>query len=340
MLALQSLSAAQSGSLSEGKVLLTPLARLAVLQATGADTVEFLQGQLTQDVKTLSANDARLTGYCTAKGRLLASGVIWKALVTDAGDPVGQMLVDAEVAPAFQKRLSMFVLRAKVKLAPTALKVVGVTAEETAIAPLENALGKLPRAAWIRTELPSGTWIAAPQGDAAARWWWVATEAQFDAAAASLADLAVTADAQDWAAADIAAGLPWITAATQDVFVPQTVNLELVGGVSFTKGCYPGQEVVARSHYLGKLKKRMFRGMSGGSGLDAAALPGADVFHSGDPAQPCGRVVNAAAAGAQIALLFESTFRSMEDGSLHLGTADGPAIDVLALPYPVAEKGE
>ena len=341
MLALQSFSAAQKGSLSEGKVLLAPLERVTVLQAAGADTVEFLQGQLTQDVKTLGAHDARLAGYCTAKGRLLASGVIWKGVVTESAvDPVCYFLCDTDVAPAFQKRLSMFVLRAKVKLASTALKVIGVTAAGKTVDALEAVLGQLPRAAWIRTELASGTWIAAPEGDGSARWWWITSEAQLDATLPSLATLGVLADPQAWQAADIAAGLPWITAATQDVFVPQTVNLELIGGVSFTKGCYPGQEIVARSHYLGKLKRRMFGGLADASGIDAGALPGSDIFHSADPAQPCGRVVNAALAGTQVAVLFESTFKSMEEGSLHLDAASGPVITVHALPYSVAEKSE
>ena len=69
-------------------------------------------------------------------------------------------------------------------------------------------------------------------------------------------------DADAWRAADLAAGIPWIGAATQDLFIPQTVNLELIQGVSFTKGCYPGQEVVARSHYRGTVKRRMAYGAS------------------------------------------------------------------------------
>jgi len=262
-------------------------------------------------------------------------------------------MVAADLAAAFQKRLSMFVLRAKVKLAPAPLKVLGVTADDAGAAALAAAFGPLPRGVWERADLPSGTWITAPvvgsqevgaqDVSPQARWWWIGTEDTLNAAIATLGANAFQADPAAWRADDIAAGLPWILASTQDVFVPQTVNLELVGGVSFTKGCYPGQEVVARSHYLGKLKRRMFRGTATTAGQDAAALPGTDIFHSADPAQPCGRVVNAsplASGEATVAVLFESSFASMEGGSVHLGAADGPRIDVLPLPYPLAVKGD
>jgi folate-binding protein YgfZ len=354
MLALHALSPVPAAGLADGAVALTPLDMLSVVHAAGADTITFLQGQLTQDVKSLGAHQARLAGYCTAKGRLLASGVVWTdSLAADGGC---YLMVSSDLAAAFQKRLSMFVLRAKVKLTAAPLVAIGVTARPGGVATLNAAFGDLPRGAWDRVDLPSGTWIAAPAAvesadGVQARWWWVGTEDALGAAVAALGAAAFRAVPSAWQADDIAAGLPWITAATQDVFVPQTVNLELVGGVSFTKGCYPGQEVVARSHYLGKLKRRMFRGTARAAdvhakGIQPAALPGTDIFHRADPAQPCGRVVNAAMSGpandpatSHLAVLFESTFVSMESGSVHLGAADGPALTVLPLPYPLADKG-
>lgn len=359
MHALHALSPVPAAGLADGAVSLTPLDMLSVVHAAGADTIPFLQGQLTQDVKSLGAQQARLAGYCTAKGRLLASGVVWMdnaRTEPQAADGGCYLMVSSDLAAAFQKRLSMFVLRAKVKLAAAPLKVIGVTARQGGVAALNAAFGDLPRGAWDRVDLPSGTWIAAPAAAESAdgvhaRWWWVGTEDTVAAAIGMLGATALRADASAWQADDIAAGLPWIIAATQDVFVPQTVNLELVGGVSFTKGCYPGQEVVARSHYLGKLKRRMFRGTARAADVQAtqmqpAALPGTDIFHSADPAQPCGRVVNAAvsaqpgdAAPSQLAVLFESTFVSMESGTVHLGAADGPVLTVLPLPYPLADKG-
>lgn len=359
MHALHALSPVPAAGLADGAVALTPLDMLSVVHAAGADTLTFLQGQLTQDVKSLNAHQARLAGYCTAKGRLLASGVVWMdnaRTEPQAADGGYYLMVSSDLAAAFQKRLSMFVLRAKVKLATAPLKVIGVMAGPGGVTALNAAFGDLPRGAWDRVDLPSGTWIAAPAAAQAAdgvqaRWWWVGTEDAVGAAIAALGAAALRADTSAWQADDIAAGLPWITAATQDVFVPQTVNLELVGGVSFTKGCYPGQEVVARSHYLGKLKRRMFRGTAQAGdvragNLQPGALPGTDIFHSADPAQPCGRVVNAAwsgqagdAAASQVAVLFESTFVSMESGTVHLGAVDGPVLNVLPLPYPLADKG-
>ncbi|GAA4335667.1 folate-binding protein YgfZ [Pigmentiphaga soli] len=307
-----------------------PLGHLAVLQAQGADAVEFLHGQLTQDVKSLDASHARLAGYCTAKGRLLATAVVWRQ---PAEEPAIRALVDAGVAPAWQKRLSMFVLRAKVRIAPLPLQAFGVSAGPAALAALATGAGaELPRAAWARAELPSGTWIGAPAAGAALRWWWLA-EAGREGALAGAAD---PAPAEAWRAADIAAGLPWITAATQDLFIPQTLNLDLAGGVSFTKGCYPGQEVVARSHYLGKLKRRSFAGLVRAGVADPSALPPADIFHDGD-AQPCGRVVNAADTASGTALLFECTLAAAHAGGLRLGAPDGLAIELQALPYALGE---
>ena len=175
---------------------------------------------------------------------------MWRAPPGADDAPQLYGLVRQDLSQALIKRLSMFVLRAKVKLAPAPLNVAGVQASAEDAAALEAVTGALPRAAWQRADLPSGTWIAAPSADGRLRWWWIASDAQLDAAAPLAAVLGL-APASQWQVADLAAGIPWIATATQDVFIPQTVNLELIQGVSFTKGCYPGQEVVARSHYRG-----------------------------------------------------------------------------------------
>jgi folate-binding protein YgfZ len=235
--------------------------------------------------------------------------------------------VRADLAEALIKRLSMFVLRAKAKLsASAALHAFGVQASAGQVPALQSAAGgALPDQPWQRADLPTGTWIAAPTA-AGPRWWWIASDAQRDASG-DLARLLGRGDAQGWQAADLAAGLPWIASLTQDLFIPQTVNLELAGGVSFTKGCYPGQEVVARSHYRGTVKRRMAYGRLEESG--AAAQPGVDVYDAKDAHEPTGRVVDAAGD----ALLFETTLASLPEGDLRLGAADGPRIRVLPLPY-------
>lgn len=319
-------------TLAAGAPTCAALDAMRVISAAGDDALTFLHGQLTQDVTGQPVDRASLAGYCTAKGRLLATLVMWRAS-TEPADPADarwHALVRADLADALVKRLSMFVLRAKAKLTLNAsLHAFGVRASAEHVAALQAAAGgPLPDEPWRRVDLPTGTWIAAP-GDAGSRWWWIASDAQLEAGR-DLAQLLGRGDAQDWQAADLAAGLPWIASITQDLFIPQTVNLELAGGVSFTKGCYPGQEVVARSHYRGTVKRRMAYGrLESGP----AAQPGVDVYDAKDAHEPTGRVVDAAGE----ALLFETTLASLPEGDLRLGSADGPRIRVLPLPYALSE---
>lgn len=306
---------------------------LRIISAAGDDALTFLHGQLTQDVTGQPVDRASLAGYCTAKGRLLATLVMWRASIEPAEPAAARWhaLVRADLAEALLKRLSMFVLRAKAKLSlGTALHAFGVRATVKQVEALHAAAGgALPDQPWQRVDLPTGTWIAAPSA-AGPRWWWIASDAQLEASQ-DLAKLLGRGDAQDWQAADLAAGLPWIASLTQDLFIPQTVNLELAGGVSFTKGCYPGQEVVARSHYRGTVKRRMAYGRL--EETDAVAQPGVDVYDAKDAHEPTGRVVDAAGD----ALLFETTLASLPEGDLRLGSAEGPRIRVLPLPYALSE---
>ena len=350
-----------------------PLPQLQVVDISGADAVEFLHSQLTQDVRGLNPEQAAFAGYCTAKGRLLATLALWRvptaagagaeqgggaaapasgaaggaagaatsarspapAGADTSGDTI-RAIVRADLAAALIKRLQMFVLRAKVKLAPAPLQVAGVwldasrpDAAEAADALAQAAGGPLPREAWGRAELPTGTWIALP-ATAGLHWWWVASDAQREAAS-SLRALLQPAATDTWREAELAAGLPWVGAATQDLFIPQTLNLDLIGAVSFTKGCYPGQEVVARSHYRGKVKRRMAFGRVAGRAAEAIA-PGTDVYDPTQPNEPCGRVLDAAGA-PDAALLFETTLSALASDTLRLGALDGPEIQPHPLPY-------
>lgn len=316
---------------------MAPLSQYAVISASGADALSFLHGQLTQDVTGLPTDAARLSGYCTAKGRLLATMVMWRAPETSGepspDDPQWYAIVRRDLAEALVKRLSMFVLRAKAKIAPAAVQLAGVWADPADVAALEAAAGgALPTAPWQRVTLASGTWIAAPSVSGGLRWWWIASETA-QQHAAPLAALMRRSDAEPWQAADLAAGLPWVAAATQDVFIPQTLNLDLIGGVSFTKGCYPGQEVVARSHYRGTVKRRTAYGQ-----LDAQIAPpapGTDIYDAQRPDEPCGRIVDASQGG----VLFEITLAALDDSDLRVGAADGAKITVSPLPYDLADGG-
>lgn len=325
-----------------------------VFAATGADAATFLHGQLTNDVTALGSGDARYAGYCTARGRLLATLVVWRAAAhaaepestTNTQDTASAIfgIMRRSLFDAVIKRLSMFVLRAKVKFATPDINVAGVWAQANALDALSAAAGgALPSTPWQRVDLASGTWIASPHPGATLRWWWIATAEQRAAAGTILASVLEKADEAQWQAGELAEGLPWIDASTQDLFIPQTVNLDLIDGVNFTKGCYPGQEIVARSHYLGTVKRRMAFGTIAlaDASKDAATLPGTDIYQSSRADEPCGRIIDAACVqaasnGGEISILFETTLSAMAAADLRLGAADGPSITLHALPYALA----
>jgi len=300
-----------------------PLPDLAVLQFQGADALTFLQGQLSNDVVRMPYDRACLAAWCSAKGRVLATLVVWRES-THAGEAV-YALVKADVAEALVKRLSLFVLRAKVTIRAVSRAVAG----EILTNPETDAV------AWkvwrdhgeIRIQTPD----AVP---ALRRCWCVGAEASADGTAAMVtSDVASSMpQLQVWHAADIAAGLPWIGASNQDTYIPQTLNLDLLGAISFTKGCYPGQEVVARSHYRGTIKRRMVRGS-----VAAHAAIGMDLFKAGEGGQPCGRVINLAEAGsdARQSLLLEVQLADLAHADFRLGAADGAKVTLHPLPYPV-----
>lgn len=298
------------------------LAHWGLIRAQGPDAASFLHGQLTNDVLNLAAGQARLAGYCSAKGRLLASFIVWR----DGADGDVLLACHASVLAATLKRLSMFVLRAKCKLSDaTGERPLWGLVGAAASALLEGMSDWQARPA--ASGAASGLAVRLPDADGCMRAFWVGQGA--GDAPSSPGD-ALPLDA--WRALEVASALPTIEAATADQFVPQMVNYELIGGVNFQKGCYPGQEVVARSQYRGTAKRRMFLFQ-----VDAPAGAGVEVFHSGDPGQPAGRVVNSAPRpeGGGHVLLAEVKLAALDAGSLHLGAADGPLLSRRALPYAV-----
>ena len=291
-----------------------------VIRASGEDARSFLQGQLTQDVLTLEDHQARLAGLCTAKGRLVASFVVWCTSPTEL-----YLACSADLLAATLKRLSMFVLRAKCKLSDASdeLAVWGLAGEAAAAllgVPLEHAV-------WSRKGLGGASMIRLPDamadGQAVPRLLWIAAA---DTMAPALQALQPAA----WRWLEVMSGTARIMAATSEQFVPQMVNLELVDGVSFQKGCYPGQEIVARSQYRGTLKRRAFVVTA-----ESVLQPGQEVFHSGDDSQPCGMVVLAGQLDAQTAALVELKLAAVGSGRLHAGTPDGPSMTLGALPYDI-----
>jgi len=142
-----------------------------------------------------------------------------------------------------------------------------------------------------------------------------------------------------WAVQDVQAGLPWINDTTVDLFIPQTINLDLTEGVSFTKGCYPGQEVVARAHYRGTVKRRMQ--LAHLDEVSASIKPGQDIFCPNSSSDPCGRVVNVAHDDKKTWLLFEAPMKLTQADSsapLHVSAADGPTLVMASLPYTITTQ--
>ncbi|RDK09913.1 YgfZ/GcvT domain-containing protein [Cupriavidus lacunae] len=317
--------AANLDALNSRGIVCTP-AGLGLIRVAGDDAASFLHTQLTNAVDDLKPGAARLAGYCSPKGRLLATFLMWR----DAEGIVLQLSADIQ-APV-QKRLSMFVLRAKARLSdisPThaILGVAGAGAAEA----LAAAGLPTPEAAFAVAEAEGVTVIRLPEGAGQPRWQLVLPAERADAVRAALSVTLQDASPTLWDWLEVQSGLPRIVAATQEQFVPQMINFELVGGVNFRKGCYPGQEIVARSQYRGTLKRRMWLVQGEGE----VPAPAAEIYRPEDPGQPCGMIVNAAPAPqggwAGLAELKIDAAAS----ALRLGSAEGAAVATASLPYEV-----
>jgi folate-binding protein YgfZ len=305
-----------------------PLDQFGVIDATGDDAATFLHGQLTNDVQHLDAASARLAGYCSPKGRLLASMLMWRAADTL------RLLVSKELTAPVQKRLSMFVLRAKAKLADATDSVAVVGFAGDVRAPLSRLFDAVPDGVHVHVAGPAGSLIRVPDAAARPRYLWIGPKAVVQAHLAALEGELVRVSPALWDWLDIHAGEPRITQGVLEQFVPQMINFDVIGGINFRKGCYPGQEVVARSQYRGTIKRRMTLAHVSIDAAEEATRPGAELFHSDDPSQPCGMVVNAAAAPKDgFDLLAEIKLAALEGGTVHLGSSDGPMLAFQPLPY-------
>jgi folate-binding protein YgfZ len=299
-----------------------PLTQFGFIDTTGDDAAAFLHTQLTNDVQHLDASTARLAGFCSPKGRLMASFLMWRA-----GDAV-RLMIAADLQATVQKRLSMFVMRAKAKLvdATPSLTAVGFAGDVRHA--LSHLFDAMPDGVHVKVDGPLGSLIRVPDAAGRPRFLWVGPKAEVDAHLADLEKKLTRASAEVWDWLDIHAGEPRITQPVTEQFVPQMVNFDVLGGVNFKKGCYPGQEVVARSQYRGTIKRRTSLAHV------ESAKPGDELFHSDDPGQPCGLVVNVAAAPeGGVDALVEIKLVALENGSVHVGAADGPALKFTALPY-------
>ncbi|MEN9538535.1 MAG: hypothetical protein RLZZ126_770 [Pseudomonadota bacterium] len=279
------------------------LPQLGVIRAQGADATSFLQGQLTQDVALMPVGQTALAAWCSAKGRILASFWVHKLAADDYF-----LVTSRDILEPTRKRMAMFVLRAKVQLTDVSasMPVWGVVAPALATP-----------AGIVALSLPP------VQGEARALW-----VGPHDGAMQGLQALAPEA----WQHLDVMSGVAHITQPVVEAFVPQMLNYESVGGVNFKKGCYPGQEVVARSQFRGTLKRRAYL-VEGSAPMDA----GQEVFSALDANQPCGTVVQAAAASHGAWVAIASMQVAAAESALQLGRAGGPPLRLLPLPYALRD---
>ena len=287
------------------------LNHLGVIQVDGEDAAKFLHGQLTHDFALLGLSEARLAAFCSAKGRMQASFIGFKR----SHDQI-LLICSRDLLPATLKRLSMFVLRAKARLsdASEAFAIWGIAGNAVPAA--------LPVAAWSQGREGDASVVRLYPADGTPRALWVAP-----VGAPAPRGEVLPEDLWHWL--EVKSAVATLSQPVFEAFVPQMLNYESVGGVNFKKGCYPGQEVVARSQFRGTLKRRAYLVHS-----DEPLVVGQEVFHSGDAEQPCGTVVQAAShpAGGFDAIVSMQT-SAATDGSLHAGAAGGPTLTLLPLPY-------
>ena len=309
---------------------------LGVILTEGADAAGFLQGQLTHDVLLLPVGKARLAGYCSAKGRLLGTFLVLKR------SPESFLLVcHQDLVASLVKRLSMFVMRAKVKISEATPNfqirgIIGQVLDEQLPSLLSlDSWGVLPHQMDELTGHFVKLYPAVTSSKSIARALWIGPVSL--ALPSQLENLPALSH-EDWDLAEVLSGICMVQTATAEAFVPQMINYESVNGVSFKKGCYPGQEVVARSQFRGTLKRRAYVVSS------AAALHvGLEVFSAADPEQACGMVASTAVYrqtdASQPASYWGivSMQTAAADQPLHLGSAQGPVLEVQALPYPLLE---
>lgn len=312
------LHAAQTGPI------LADLSHWGLIGLAGEDAQSFLHGQITNAVQGMAPERAVFAGYCSAKGRMLAN-----FLVIRRGDDLLIMLPES-LREAIQKRLGMFILRAKVKSRDAGgewvrLGLAGTGADnqvtEIVGAPLPEAMlgvAQSERALAIRLGAERFDLFVRPE-EAPAHW-------------AKLATRARPVGAAVWEGLLVNAGIPTILPVTQDQFVPQMANMDLLYGVDFKKGCYPGQEIVARTQYLGKVKRRTYR-----ASLASTPTAGTHVYAPETGDQHCGAIVSAApspAGGCECLVCVQ--IGAVEAGEVHVGAPNGERLEFLPLPYEIS----
>lgn len=310
-------------------MVLADLSHYALIEASGDDVIEFLQGQLTNDIKLVTEKLGQLSAYCNPKGRILASFRIFKRLNHF------YLSLHSDICEATLKRLRMFVMRSKVELLDKSDEL-----SRMGIAGL-NATDKL---SVLFKNLPVNTDESSTENEitviklagALSRYEAHGPVNKIKELWETLHKDAVAIGENSWNLLTIRAGIPEIVSETVEAFVPQMVNLQAINSLSFTKGCYPGQEVVARMHYLGKLKRRLFI-----ASVDCETLPlaGQAVVSSNENEQKAGQIVSASwSIDKKIEFLAVLQIEKAEIDELHIESCSGPTIHFIDLPYSLEKE--
>jgi folate-binding protein YgfZ len=278
----------------------------------------------------LSQDAVRLVGYCSPKGRLLSSAWLGLFPQLPSSDDRFALFISKDIAAATAKRLSMYVLRSKVKVTDASQdwEIFGAYhdehsehGEQSSTLPVDSLALRLPDVL-AQDQSFRRILIAQPK----------------------LSGVLSTAEPvalKQWNFLEVLSAIPRIVLATQEQFVPQMINFESVAGVDFKKGCYPGQEIVARSQYRGAVKRRLqLVHTEFAIATLELAKPGTELFHESDASQPCGMVVLGASNPIQpdrIDLQVECKLDALEAGEIHLGMSTGPVLKTDLLPYPLLE---
>jgi folate-binding protein YgfZ len=316
-------AAAERVAARDGTVL-CDLSQYGVLKVSGEEAQGFLHNLFSSDVNSLTPLLALRSSFNTAKGRALATFLIWRT-------PTEFFLhLPTGLLAPIQKKLSMYVLRAKVKIENAGDAVCLGISGAGADTELQALFGELPQAVLGAVQRDGDTLVRLDQH----RFLLCTSASQAPAIWKKLSAFARPAGSPCWDWLDIRAGIPVVLPLTQEAFVPQMLNLDLIGAVNFKKGCYPGQEIVARLHYLGKPKRRMFL-----AHIDSAEVPapGMELFSMEVEGQSCGNVVHAVAApGGGCDLLAVVQLVSHETFPVHLGSLTGARLHFQPLPYTVS----
>jgi folate-binding protein YgfZ len=303
---------------------LCDLSQFGVLKVSGEEAQNFLHNLFSSDVNALTPQHALPSSFNTGKGRALATFLIWR------NESEFFLHLPQGLLAAMQKKLSMYVLRAKVKIEDASDEIVCIGLSGANAAPLlqkhfpalpQNPLDAVQHPGTVLVRLDTSRFQINTTAQQAVSLW------------QQLAKAARPAGSPCWDWLNIRAGIPFILPQTQEHFVPQMANLDLIGHVNFKKGCYPGQEVVARMHYLGKPKRRMYL-----AHIDSASAPqaGDELFSMELEGQSCGMVVNSAAApGGGYDVLAVVQIVSHDAFPVHLGALTGARLQFQPLPYPI-----